>query len=99
MKVVVATAALVTLLASSALAQTPRYGYEPDAYSAYGAYRGPGAAFATPRPYATYPDYGSYGPRNSFSPPYDVYDSRGWYIGSDPDGRVRSQLQRDPSNE
>src|SRR5262245_47893336 len=101
MKVLIATAALVTLLASSALAQSPRYGYgyEPDAYSAYGAYRGPGSAYAAPQPYATYGGYGAYGSYGPVFRPYggSVYDTRGAYVGSDPDGKVRDQLSRDPS--
>jgi hypothetical protein len=33
--------------------------------------------------------------QHSTNPAWDVYDSRGTYIGSDPDARVRMELQRD----
>ena len=33
---------------------------------------------------------------HSTQPVYDVYDTRGKYVGSDPDPLVRAQLQRDP---
>jgi hypothetical protein len=33
---------------------------------------------------------------HSTQPGYDVYDTRGHYVGSDPDPLVRAQLQRDP---
>jgi len=95
MKMVIATAALVTLVASPALAQNWRYG--PSAYQAYGQYQGPGAAYAQ-QPYAAYGGYGAYGSYVQVRP-YggSVYDSRGAYVGSDPDGKVRDQLARDPS--
>jgi hypothetical protein len=31
----------------------------------------------------------------STNPAYDVYDTRGWYVGSDPDPTIRSMLRRD----
>ncbi len=40
------------------------------------------AVLAAPRAYST-------------NPAHDVYDTRGRYIGSDPDPTVRSMLQRD----
>jgi hypothetical protein len=33
----------------------------------------------------------------SITPRNDVYEQRGNYVGSDPDPRVRDQMQRDPS--
>jgi hypothetical protein len=95
MKVLIATAAFVTLIASPALAQYWQYG--PSAYQAYGYYRGPGAAFAQ-QPYATYGGYGAYGSYGRVFRSWDsVYDTRGAYVGSDPDGKVRDQLARDPA--
>jgi hypothetical protein len=35
--------------------------------------------------------------RFCFARPYRVFDIRGWYIGADPDGRVRYQLAHDPA--
>jgi hypothetical protein len=35
--------------------------------------------------------------RHSSNPAFDVYDSRGRYVGSDPDPRIRMELLRDPS--
>jgi hypothetical protein len=95
MKVLIATAALATLIASPALAQNWQYG--PSAYQAYGQYQGPGAAYAQ-QPYATYGGYGAYGSYGRVFRSWDsVYDSQGRYVGSDPDGKVRDQLARDPS--
>jgi hypothetical protein len=78
-----------------AYAQVPRYA----PYRSFGSY----GAYAQVPPYAAYRDYGSYGSSNSYayrSPyPYSVYDIRGWYLGSDPDPRVRSMLARDPGFE
>ena len=33
----------------------------------------------------------------SANPAFDVYDTRGWYLGSDPDPNVRSMIARDPA--
>jgi len=109
MKILLATAALATLVSSSAdaqygnwrgdyraYAQVPPYA----AYSAYGVNR----AYAQVPPPAAYRSYGQaptpttydlYGYRSPY--PYSVYDVRGSYVGSDPDPRVRNQLARDPS--
>jgi len=83
MKIVIATLALAVLFTSPALAQHP-----------YGVWRSPyhGAYAQQYSPYASYGRY--YGLRI----PYDVYDTRGRYIGSDPDPRIRDQLARDPPN-
>ena len=66
----------------------------------YAAYYG---AYAQVPPYAAY--YGAYAQTPGFydlygrrSPyPFSVYDTRGVYVGSDPDPRVRNQLARDPT--
>jgi hypothetical protein len=34
--------------------------------------------------------------RHSSNPAFDVHDSRGRYVGSDPDSRIRMELLRDP---
>jgi hypothetical protein len=89
MKVIVALAALATVIASPAFAQAPWQGYRWSygayagaPYWAYGAYApAPGLAFA--RPYVVRP--------------FSVYDTRGNYVGSDPDPRVRFQLHSDPT--
>src|SRR5215470_5111302 len=98
MKILFATAALATLVSSSAHAQYGFWGGVPPsaAYSSYGFNR----AYARVSPYAAYGAYGSsqvptpsiydlYGYRAPY--PYSVYDVRGQYVGSDPDARVRSQ--------
>src|SRR5262245_32839960 len=63
------------------------------------AYASPYRASASPyRPYLPGGGYYFYPPRaHSPNPAWDVYDTRGWYVGSDPDPRVRDQLARDPS--
>lgn len=33
--------------------------------------------------------------KHSTSSGHDVYDVRGWYVGSDPDSSIRNQLARD----
>lgn len=91
MKLLIATAVLVTLAASPALSQNYRYG--PYA-------RGPGSAYAyAPQPYATYGAVpGAFGPYGRTLRTWDsVYSPQGWYVGSDPDSRVRDQLARDPA--
>src|SRR5262245_2374232 len=72
----------------------------PRAYaSPYRGYASPYGAYASP--YRRYFPSGGYyfsPPRaHSPNPAWDVYDTRGWYVGSDPDPRVRDQLARDPS--
>ncbi len=34
------------------------------------------------------------GRRHSSNPAFDVYDTRGWYVGSDPDPTIRADLAR-----
>lgn len=54
---------------------------------------GPYRAYAEEiRPYAGYYNY--YGVRRNG---FVVYDTRGRYVGSDPDPRIRSTLAHDPS--
>jgi len=112
MKTLLATAALVTLVSSSAHAQYgPWQGYY-GAYAQVPPYRAyarvaPYRAYAQVPPYAAY--YGAYAQYPYFRTPgnynlygnpapypFSVYDVRGRYIGSDPDPRVRDQLARDP---
>ena len=81
MKMLLATAALVTFLASDALAQSGWRG----AYRSYGLWWGPGQAYALAPAYA----------RRSFYRTRNVYDISGFYIGRDSDPDVRFQLQRD----
>jgi hypothetical protein len=81
MKMLLAMAAFVTLLASDALAQSRWRG----AYRS-GLWWGPGQA------YALAPFYG----RRSAYRTRNVYDISGFYLGRDPDPDVRFQLQRDP---
>ena len=87
MKILLATVALATLLSSSADAQ-------------YGVGRGYYRAYAQVPLYAPYRSYGSSNSYAYRAPyPYSVYDIHGWYLGSDPDPRVRSMLARDPGYE
>jgi hypothetical protein len=59
--------------------------YDP-LYNTRAQYMGPASrAEATPRP------------RHSSNPANDVYDTRGWYIGSDPDANVRFMMKMDPA--
>jgi hypothetical protein len=104
MKILLATIALATLLSSSAHAQYRAWrGY----YGAY-AQAPPYGAYAQVPPYGAY--YGAYAQAPYFRTPgfydlygrpapypYSVYDTRGRYVGSDPDPRVRDQLRRDPT--
>jgi hypothetical protein len=46
--------------------------------------------------YAAQPGIYSYG-RATPGGSYSVYDTRGRYVGSDPDPRIRSQLSNDPT--
>ena len=84
MKIMIAILTFAALLTSPALAQ-----YQ------YGAWRSPyyGAYAQQVGPYANYSPYYQF--RRT---PYDVYDTSGHYVGSDPDPRIRSMLARDPPN-
>ena len=65
-----------------AYAQVPPYAAYYGAYAQAPYYRTPGL-------------YDLYGRRSPY--PNSVYDTRGRYVGSDPDPTVRSQLARDPT--
>ena len=85
MKMIIATAALVTLIAAPALAQNPRH---------HVANRASAAAQAS----QTAPFGRSEGRTHSTNASHDVYDVSGRYVGSDPDARVRTDLLRDEGN-
>jgi uncharacterized protein YdeI (BOF family) len=82
MKMLIATAALVTLIATPVLAQSVdrqanvRHNVQTTTQA---------------------PQFGRTGEgrRHSTNPANDVYDSAGHYIGSDPDQRIRDSLQSD----
>ena len=84
MKMLLATAALVTLIASPTFAQSVDKQANVRAHA------------QTTQTMQTTP-YGrtENGQRHSTSPSFDVYDSAGHYIGSDPDPRIRQELQND----
>jgi len=82
MKMLLAAAALVTLLASDALAQSRWRG----AYRSSDLWGPPGRAYALAAFYGRRVNYRT---RN-------VYDTSGFFIGRDPDPNVRAQLRRDP---
>ena len=84
MKMLIATAALVTLLTSDALAQSRWRG----TYRSYGLWWAPGNAYAL----------ASFHGRRSLYRTRSVYDTSGFFIGRDPDPRVRSQLSHDPES-
>jgi len=83
MKIVIATLTFAALLTSPALAQYQYGPWRSPYYRAYAQQFGP------------YADARYNGFRGS---PYNVYDTSGRYLGSDPDPRVRSQLAHDPPN-
>jgi outer membrane lipoprotein-sorting protein len=82
-----AALALATLVASPALAQDP-----PTRAKARNAHATPAAG--------TYNQYGrtESRSRHSTNPAHDVYLPNGFYVGSDPDSRIRSELLRDSSS-
>ena len=82
MKMLLATAALLTLLTSDALAQSRWRG----AYRSYGLWWAPGQAYAL----------AAYSGRRSSYRTRNVYDTSGFFIGRDPDPNVRSQLHHNP---
>ena len=84
MKMLLAMAGLLILLASDALAQSRWRG----AHRSYGLWWGPGQA------YALTPSYG----RRSLYRTRNVYDISGFFIGRDPDADVRAQLSHDPES-
>ena len=78
-------AAVAAVIASPALAQNGKHRHSRDAYAASSPY----ASYAAP--------YGSYRAQRPSARGYSVYDTRGQYVGSDPDPTVRSQLAHDPT--
>jgi hypothetical protein len=83
MKTLLATAALVTLIASPSFAQTA---------SRQATVRS-NSQTAQTSPYTRTEN----GQRHSANPANDVYDTAGRYLGSDPDSRVRLDLRNDTS--
>src|SRR5258705_5258314 len=82
MKIMIVILTFAALLTSPALAQYQNGAWRSPYYRVYAQQFGP------------YADYSRYnGVRRS---PYNVYDTRGHYVGSDPDPRVRSMLAHDP---
>jgi hypothetical protein len=82
MKMLLATAALVTLIASPVLAQS--------ANTKQTHVRSHSQAVQAEQ-------YGrtENGSRHSTNPTFDVYDTAGHYVGSDPDPRIRQELLND----
>jgi Tfp pilus assembly protein FimT len=85
MKTLLATAALVTLIASPSFAQTaPRH---------------TNARVNNQAVQSTQYGRAEAGQRHSANPANDVYDTAGRYIGSDPDPRVRMDLRNDAASD
>ena len=82
MKIAIATLTFAALFTSPALGQYQYGAWQSPSYRAYA---------QQVSPYAAYSRY--YGVLRS---PYNVYDTRGHYVGSDPDPRIRSMLALDP---
>jgi hypothetical protein len=83
MKTLLATAALVALIASPVLAQSV------DRQTTVRSNRTmPASQFSR-----------TDGQRHSTNPAHDVYDAAGRYVGSDPDPRVRQNLVNDASSD
>ena len=82
MKMLIATAALVTLIASPTFAQS----VDKQAN-----------VRARAQTMQTAPQFGrtENGQRHSTNPANDVYDWAGHYLGSDPNGLIRLEIQRD----
>jgi opacity protein-like surface antigen len=83
MKKLLLAAVAVATLASPAFAQTANHHHDRNAYGAYAAQNG----------YTT----DGYAQVRVGSRSGAVYDTRGRYIGSDPDATVRNQLSHDPT--
>jgi hypothetical protein len=84
MKKLLATAALATLLAFPALAQTPAPRHHVAHHAATASQAAQTAPFGRSETRA-----------HSTNPANDVYGTSGRYVGSDPDARVRLDLLRD----
>jgi hypothetical protein len=91
MKMLLATVAVAaTVVASPAFAQTTN-GWQSNGRNPYAAYSAPYAdTFAYSNGYRN-------NRRHSSSSSFDVYDTSGRYVGSDPDPTIRDMLARDPS--
>lgn len=76
---------LLTTVAVVAVVATPALAQTRD--------RAPHRARATVTQPYTSPDQ----QRRTANPSYDVYDTHGVYVGSDPDPTIRAQLAADPS--
>jgi len=74
-------AAVAAVIVSPALAQNGTHRHARDAYAAS-------------NPFAAYGSYRAQRPSARGS--YSVYDTRGQYVGSDPDPTIRSKLAHDP---
>jgi hypothetical protein len=92
MKSIIAAATFAVAIASPALAQDQMY--EPS----------PGQAFArswqSDNPLSAFAQQGGLRDQRPHlgNPAYSVYDSRGEYVGADPDPFIRNDLARDPPN-
>jgi hypothetical protein len=75
--------ALVLASASGSLAAPKKHSNDP-AYRAFAS-----APVTAPAPRA----------KHSTNPANDVYNTRGVYVGSDPDPAVRAQIARDPATD
>jgi Tfp pilus assembly protein FimT len=85
MKMLLATAALVTLIASPVLAQSVN--------TKQTHVRANSQAVQTMQFGRT--ENAENGQRHSTNPAFDVYDTAGHYVGSDPDPRIRQELLND----
>jgi hypothetical protein len=79
MKLFVSAVALAALVATPVFAQTATK-------------RAQGAKAQVQQPY---PQFRATNARHATNPSYDVYDSSGHYLGSDPDATVRGMIQSD----
>jgi hypothetical protein len=87
MKTMFVASALIASMAVPAFAQTPDCAGQHGSYGVSRNYSGASAAYASR----------STGAKRHVTRSRNVYSTRGRYIGSDPDPRVRDQLRRDPS--
>jgi type II secretory pathway pseudopilin PulG len=88
MKTLMASVALATVIAAPALAQQSYRAQDQEQYGAYAAQNGARTSYRGA--YAT-PD----GRRHSPNPAWDVYDTTGQYVGSDPDPFIRDSIKRE----
>jgi hypothetical protein len=76
--------AVILASASGSLAAQKKHSTNPAQNPAYLAFASGSAAART---------------KHSTNPAYDVYNTRGQYVGSDPDATVRAQLARDSATD